>query len=347
MKSPTAIEIDFTEVVSQYAFYHGTIDRFQLIPQKLSNQNAWFEIDNRRWVIKFYRTGIISNKLKLSHQLQLQLIESGFPVAKLETSTDGQTLIKTANGYYSIHRWVEGRHIHSPSINSTAPTDVIREVASMLGRFHQLGAEEAHSGELATLDKAFSAPAELARTQDRRRDLKPSRIFRLRIKPIKTSFDRWILQHFEQLCQQASQLAEQLHKLPSFREFIAIHNDINWDNLIFNDDNKLAAIIDFDNLMPFSRQYEIGAATLVIAGTDNEAVTHFLNSYRQASGLNVDNAAVMIAMRHKCVRSIIWSIHSYLGGNIEDRAALQSWCKYLHYCLGRMDHLSEQLQPMP
>ena len=97
---------DLDSILKQYSFYNNKIDHFYNLPQKLTNFNSYIEIENQAWVVKRYQKNQVTQRLKLSHQIQSILFQDGFPCAKLENSRTGATFVEFNGFLYSIHRWI-------------------------------------------------------------------------------------------------------------------------------------------------------------------------------------------------------------------------------------------------
>lgn len=326
-------------VLSHYDFYNGTIDGLTAIPQRLTNLNARFRIGDKQWVIKRYTDSQTPEKLALSHQVQTLLAAQQFPVAHLEQTGNGKTLVALDHDFYSIHEWISGTHIDGVALQlgGKAPDEaLVREIAHALGRFHRLMrehfAETTHGTSQSLIEKPFHQPASLANRIREKRQAGLRRLWR-KVKPNKSAFERW-LDGMDPLLAQADEIA--LMSSESFRsprDLIVAHNDLNWENLIFDDAQHLKAIIDFDNVVITHRMLEVGAACIIFTGTHAQLRQAFLETYQHSSGLDIDMYALQTGMKIKCLRSLLWSAWSYQNNNIVDEAMLLEWCTYLSNCL--------------
>ena len=111
-----------------------------------------------------------------------------------------------------------------------------------------------------------------------------------------------------------------------------IHNDLTWENLILDEEFRVRAVIDFDNVTRAPWVLEVGAAAVVLAGTDPHKVEAFVTAYEEASGRGLDRDLVRLGMEVKCLRSITTSFVAHLGGHA-DPGLLAPWCRDLHASL--------------
>jgi len=329
---------ELSKILSHYPFYEGRIDSWIRIPQKLYNNNYCVNIDSIRWVVKCYSSSAVTERLKISHNVQLFLQKQNFPVACLETTNKGFSLVEESGQWFSVHRWVEGRQL-SPFSGGTKITDAtFGEVARVLAKMHlflaagNFGPQNEKTvmhGSLLFRRLALDGSA-LNRSQG----CQLSSLWLLRLKQRKNQFDKWILARLPSLIIFASRLEKQFVNTSGFGdEVMPIHNDINWENLIFSESNNLLAVIDFDNLIFGPRICEVGAAAIVIAGPDQKRIDSFIRDYSLGFGQSCSELSIWVAMVLKCLRSIFFSIRSYLDGKAKDLQILQTWCLYLDQCL--------------
>lgn len=328
-------------ILANYAFYPGKLDAFEEIPQRLTNLNARFRIGDRQWVIKRYTERNAPQRLALSHEVQRYLAEQHFPVAALEITRNGTTLVQHGDDYYSVHAWVSGRHVNGLRLHQQkqAPEDaIVQEIARTLGHYHRLMTgrflpeEDAARTEAAS--KALRQPAAIAERIRQKKRQQPLWNLKQKFRFNKSPLEQWLQSSLEGFLQQAEQLAVNRQIEPAaMDDLIVAHNDINWENLIFDDAGTLRAIIDFDNVAILPRQFEVGAACIVVAGPRRAQRQLFLEAYEQASGLTVTPAALQAGMQIKCLRSLLWSAWSNMHGNVADNELLADWCYYLADCL--------------
>ncbi len=326
------------EIFQYYPFYRGEIDDFSMIPQKLYNHNAIVTIGTSSWVLKCYPQDEFNSRLLLAHDLQLRLDEAGFPLAKLEQTKYGKTMVKLFDAVYSLHKWTEGKHL-SPSVHkSEKGIEIIQKVARAIGNLHRIAAAK-FKKRLAdrptiTGQDIFNGVQNIGQEFLKGQGLSLSGLNKLRFKLVKSDFDRWVIKRAPELANVVGSIVNSENSNSfDLEDPIPIHNDINWENLIFSDDDELLALIDFDNVVVGPREYEVGAAAIVIAGPDNVRLQKFVEAYQEVSGFECNPEKIQLGMILKCIRSIVFSIHSYASNGVEDIEMLQDWCFYLDGCL--------------
>lgn len=322
-------------VLAQYGFAAEQIESFDRLPQRVKNINFRVSAGGRDWILKCHTPAAAKN-LAFSHRLELLLAESGFPVAALQRTDTGATLVEHGGSFFTLHAWVSGRQftIGQRDRELAAQPALAGDLGRTLGTMHRIGEP------LVSQWPAGAAPGWLlagpSRTVTSIRRGRPPQLFkamRLRLRPKKTDFDRWILGRLPELYRDAASLATTRFPEQDAADLVVAHNDLNWENLIFGPGPELLAVLDFDNATALPRALDIGAAAAVLAGGSASRVDEFLAGYRQAHGQAVDLGLVTLGMRWKCVRSMLWSFDSYLSGRVADPALVASWCHHLHGCL--------------
>ncbi|WEV76938.1 phosphotransferase [Janibacter cremeus] len=329
---------------------HRVLARFGLPPASLESiapvvsgagRHAGLRVraDGREWVLKGHTSARSIERLALSHPLELRLAEVGFPVAPLCRALTGATLVEDGAVQYALHGWVDGRQIaigERDELLARHP-GVASELAMLVGRMHlvsaqqELGAAGSRRGEA---DRLLTLPR-LSLAEIRRPG---RRLFRrlhaLRLNPAKSAFERWIISVLPEMASRAEWLAGQsIARRVGRADLGLIHDDLNWENLVFDEAFRVRALLDFDNATVAPWVLEVGAAAVVLVGTDPRTVEEFVSAYEEASRMPVERDLVRVAMELKCVRSILTSIIAHLDGNgATARRAL--WCHHLHESLG-------------
>lgn len=333
MTEPTLSKDEVLEVLQHFDFFGGQLDELSIVPRRLTNQNARFRIEDREWVIKRYNANNPPKNLLLSHELQKCMIQHGLPVARLELTRSGESFVTLHQYIYTIHQWIRGVH-HNPIESGHAiSAKLVNEIAVNLGRFHSLVSthcEHRVEPELESAKSLLRTLRDNANDMHARSRLGVRRDTLWKWKPFKSRLDCWILESlpkFQTMAERLSTLS--LESMPSLQDVILAHNDINWLNLIFDQDENLIAIIDFDNIQFAPRQFEIGSAALVVSGGNGDFLNLFLKTYQEASGLSVDPDAVRISMLIRCARSYLWSVQAYRNNAIHDVSMLEAWMRFL------------------
>lgn len=315
------------------------------LPRRVRNENYRVRAGGRDWVVKRYTSPRAPQLLELPHAIERQLAATAFPVARIERTATGGTLVHHDAAHYSVHEWVSGDQfsIDQRTWLLARRPQLADDLAARLAQLHAvtLGLRDHRAADVAAL---LDQPRRTAARLRRFRLPRPSLLRALRMTPRKTSFDQWILTTVPEIEARARQLADgalrggRLTAALSTAEPVVLHNDVNWENLVFDEEPRLRALLDFDNAILGPRALEVGAAAVVLVGTDEGQLGRFLDAYQRAAGVQTDRELVELAMVLKCVRSILWSIHTYLShdrsrDDSPDAALLESWCRHLHASL--------------
>lgn len=292
------------------------------------------------WVLKRYAAAADRQALRHTHQLEQRLEQSGFPVAPLLPATSGQTLLESQGAAWSVHGWVEGRQFTVQDRDDLVGQDdaLVSHLGSALGTLHRTSRGLPQPPAPAVdPTRLLAAPRHAVRAlrRPRLRPPGPPRWLALRLRRDKSEFDRWVLQVLPEIAARARRLAAQ--PLPVGPEGVGlIHHDLNWSNLIFDEDRRLQALIDFDNATVAPWVLEVGSAAVVLAGRDPLRVERFVDAYETEAALPVDRAQVALAMEMKCVQSILNTVVTYLAGQT-DLSERGPWCRDLYASLESLD----------
>lgn len=297
--------------------------------------------DRGEWVVKRHR-GADIQRLSRSHRLESRLAEVGFPVAPLCRSDSGESLIEEGAAHYSVHGWVEGTQIsigHRAELIDRRPT-IVGEFAGMVGTLHRIsrslddGSEDLHTD----LHRLLRSPMLGLRALRRPRRSVLSRWQVLRLRRNKSDFDRWIIRVLPDIAGRADRLASQAvaHRFEG-SDMGLIHNDINWENLIFDEGLAVRALLDFDNAARAPWAVEVGSAAVVLVGAEPQLVSEFVEAYEDSSQIRIDHDLVQLAMEMRCVRAIVTSVVTYLDGNA-DLTLRAPWCYHMYDSLQMLNH---------
>ena len=94
-----------------------------------------------------------------------------------------------------------------------------------------------------------------------------------------------------------------------------IHGDIFWDNMLFSDD-KLIAILDFEEACHYYKLYDIGMCAVGCCGSggsfDMKKVSFLLDGYQQTNPLNKqEKKQLRIFMEYAAVAGSFWRFRQY------------------------------------
>lgn len=296
--------------------------------------------DGDDWVLKPYAGTVDLGRLLRAHRWEEHLAEAGFPVAPLRRSSSGESLVTDGGTSYAVHGWVQGRQVSIADRDDllACRPGLAGDLGAMVGTLHRISSEReegAGAGADGGPDRLLRAPRHAVRALRRPRPRPPwvSRWRALRRQRDTTDFDRWIIQVLPEVAAQAGRLARQpLAARPGPLDTGLIHHDLNWENLVLDEELRPCALLDFDNSTRAPWMVELGSAAVVLAGTDRHLVEQFLNGYQSRSPFTIDPGLVRQAMELKCVQSILNSVLVYLDGDT-DTTLREPWCRQLHAAL--------------
>lgn len=335
----TAVDVRATRLaLLEYGYDDSTIENIEPIAQRIKNVNFRVSAGGSEMVVKRYAAAGAQERLRGSHEYERFLAARGFPTAALLQTRSGETFTWSGGGWYTVHAWVEGQQIGTSTRDPAVAEhpDLLDGLASAVGTMLKLsrGFEPPHGAIRTVGARIMSQPLALAHSIRTRRRPLLTKANALRLKPRKSEFDRWILRTLPEVFAQADWLASRdVAPWVDAEEAIMVHNDINWENLIFDPDLRLKAVLDFDNAAVVPAALEIGAAAVTLAGPDLSTTGRFVSRVVAAAEIDTDLELVRLGMYLKCVRSILWSIDAYLSDRIGDDVALSAWCSHLHACL--------------
>lgn len=302
-----------------------------------SQESFRVRADGSDWVIKRYWQDTDLRRVSTAHEFELRLLEVGFPVAPLQRSTSGQTLLAHGDAHYALHGWVHGRQLTITDRNPLLAREprLAGDLGAMVGTLHRVSSEgDEHVEEEpdGDPDHLLRAPLYAVRTlrRPRRRPPLVSRWQELRLRRHKNDYEQWMLQIVPEVVSHARRIARRsiAHDLEP-TDIGLIHHDLNWENLVFDEQLHLRAVLDFDNSMRAPWVLEVGSAAVALVGTTPAAVDRFLAGYQSVSPFSVDPGLVRLAMEMKCVQSILNSVLTYLDGDT-DVTLREAWCRELY-----------------
>ena len=302
------------------------------LPQGIKNVNYRVQDRGAGWVLKAHPAGA-GVRLRRTHPFEQSLAAAGVPVAPLQTTTGHGTFVESEGGVFTLHGWVRGRQIGvaGREVAFLERPTLAGELGAVVGLIHRTGAplvdREAQPPDIPHL---LGAPMRTVASISHGPPHRFLKVARVRARRPTSGFDRWVLEHLTMLRREARSLAgPQPAQVVPGTDVVLAHNDLNWENLILDDDWSLAAVLDFDNAAPLPRALDVGAAAAVLIGSDGPRFEQFLDSYQRSAGTQVDRAAVLLGMRWKCLRSMLWSVDAYLSGRVQDPELVLAWCSAL------------------
>lgn len=337
-------EREARRVLLNHYFSRSDIERVDRIPQRITNVNFRVRASGRDWVLKHHDLSS-AERTRWCHELELKLMAAAYPVAGLQRSKSGETLVEDDGATYSLHAWVSGKQITIDQRESTFAEypGLVGELARALGRYHHLTASWIPSGDTRRLvapNRLLEGPRNTATSIRRGRPPQLFKALRLHFRPRKSDFDRWIVASLPNLYRRANYLAAtSIDESVDQSDVVMAHNDVHWENLIFSPTFELLALLDFEVPMQLPRAFDVGFVAAVLVGSHSSRLDEFLSVYDETSGQPVDRRVVAIGMHLKLVRSILWSVDAYLSGRVADPVLLATWCRHLYDDLPEFEEL--------
>lgn len=295
--------------------------------------------DGREWALKGYSADAALERLATAQTLEVQLASAGFPVAPLRAAPGGESIVEVGDASYSLHEWVGGQHVSIEDRDEVtdAHPHLVGHLGGLIATLHAISRHVPHEGPPTDPDRLLAAPRATMRQIRRSRRRWLSAWQRLRLKPGKSDFDRWVLEILPEVAHRSDGLAETsvASRVPP-SEVGLIHNDVTWENLVLDEQFRVRALIDFDNVTRAPWALEVGAAAAVVAGAAPDKVEEFVSAYEEGAGRGLDRDLVRVGMEVKCLRSITTSIVAHLGGHADPRR-LAPWCRDLHATLRTLE----------
>lgn len=323
-------------VLNEFGLSESLFEWMRPLSRGTKGASARVRANGSDWVLKSHTPTQANSRIVVAHHLELLLAEAAFPVAPLQRTTTGCTLVGDDSAQYSLHGWVHGQHatISARDRVIARRPGFVREIATALATMHKVALSLEPSTPtfpIATVEDRLEGPARTLRKLQKPRALGLSPWHRLHLKPRKTAFDRWIIVSFPRIAQEADAVAQSsLDRTFQGSQIIIVHNDINWENLVFDEQFRLRALLDFDNVTWAPREVEVGAAAVVLAGAEPRRVDEFVTAYQEAAGVSIDQEALALGMRLKCTQSLTHSIARYLTDRTVDTVLLEPWCRSLY-----------------
>lgn len=334
---------DLSKLFENYSYFNGSIVKFQHIGSQLYGECLKVDLPGNSFIVKKYESGFDKNRLLFTHEVQRDLLKVGFPLPKIETTKDNTTIVQVNGVAFVVQQWMDGECYSQIELNRHNDY-IVDNIGMLIGKLHRFVSERQYEIEndfCIHIDSILAKPSALIGSLLAANRFGISGILKLKLKVWKNSYDRWIITNHKKWVKALSILNKINIEKSYFDHIIPIHNDINWENILFDKDNKIKAVIDFDNMHYAPRAYEVGAAAIVIAGADRDRLKRFLNNYSTASGFVDQKNTLYCCMLIKCLSSIAFSAQAYIDGKKENIDLLYKWSTYLSKCL---DYVVEEIE---
>lgn len=329
------LQADASRALSQYGFDPVDVDQFERMPVGVKNLNFRVRACGEDWVLKCHPGARAAQSLARTQRFEQALAHDGLPVARLHRTPSGDTVVTQPSGSFTLHSWVEGRHIPIDRRDDTfsGSPQLASRLGELVGHLHRVGTDLAGTDRI-DVARLLAGPRRSVSSIRRGPPHRFQKMARLRLRRSPSDLDRWILQRWPWLRREARQLGS-ADLAPRFdaTDVVLAHNDLNWENLLLGPDLDIVAVLDFDNATPMPRALDLGAAAAVLIGPHEDRLTDFLEAYAETTGHVPNRDLVRIGMRWKCVRSMLWSIDSRVSGRVADERMVATWCRALESCV--------------
>jgi Ser/Thr protein kinase RdoA (MazF antagonist) len=205
------------------------------------NHNFIVETTEETYVLKAYATRLYKPEwIRQTCEVQNRVQAGGVPVSRLIHTLDGQILCQTDAGFYLLSRFVEGRHHARKQIPAKAAFEMGRTLGQLLEALRQV--EDV---------TPFALPDPGERAAHLRKLAGAAELLRAESVVDETAYQVLCakLEALERLCE----LPVRLGDVPTQW----VHGDYHDLNVIFDEEDYVVAVIDFDNLRCRPRGYEV------------------------------------------------------------------------------------------
>lgn len=260
-----------------------------------SRRNDVYRIEtpDGTYVAKLYSRSV---NLTVSHRLLERLRDASFEVPMPINSTDGTRCVELDERVLTLSEFHDGRRFDSSE-------EQVRAAAEALSEIHTLG-REPDSCEVG--DPSESASRYLTTLREKR--------------------DDWIASgllstiEYEDVVQAASQAADRLFRDFQTTSAVYIHGDYIGQNVLFDNNNEVAVVLDWENVRCDLAYAEVANAANVFAvslsegssaAIDPERLGPFLTTYRQTRETDFKPEILFEFMIRESVSSVVWGFKNY------------------------------------
>jgi len=324
-------------LLKEFPLLDGPLEKFELLPQGLFNENAQLIIAGQKYVLKKMATGRSVERHRYGATLQKVLAEGGFPCPAVVVNKNGDVISEYQGRMWSIQTWAEGSNCSDDLKNGSKGSDIRSDIGTAVGKLHALASQAQIEGKLppAPDDAQLSLTSMLARINTTGKGLfsgsllRPSKARRLKLSLNKTPLQKEVvalLPTLEKGCQQLENWDPGPH--PELSTTGTCHGDINWENLFFKE-ARLTAVLDFDNAMEMSPAFDAVAAAAVVCGSNAEFQDAFFKAYSLAGGIDIDPSLIPPLMLMKYVRSLLFQVGVAMSDGTGNDALASKWMAFL------------------
>ncbi|MGB8954970.1 MAG: phosphotransferase [Tumebacillaceae bacterium] len=249
----------------EYNIRNAALTPFEL---GVVNRNYRVDADGERYVLKSYATQHYKpQEIRRVIQIQELVRTQGFPVPAVIPNRQGEGVTETADGFVVLSRFAEGHHLERGHI----PPNAARSMGETLGRLQTL---------LEPIEELRPyKPSDLAITIEFLEKMLGMAEQKLGHTPAHEAARETLRWKIRALPMMEPYLA----KFETLRSQL-LHGDYQETNVLFDDQQRVSAVIDFDNIRVLPRARELMRAMSICFFVQGELLPEafdFLSAYHE------------------------------------------------------------------
>lgn len=237
-------KIEVMKILEKFDIHN--ISSFELLSGGSENTNYLVNTENGKYVLCIFEQKTEKNAKELTNLLK-HLEINNFNTSKLIYTSDNESVIIWKNKPVIIKVFIEGK------ISKDLPSHLLKLVGKALAKLHQINVPEYLPKQLNYGVEKFSNVKKYSANSE---------------------FDIWLNDILEYI------LPYLKLNLPKS----IIHSDVFWDNVIIDEGDNTATIIDFEESVNYYRLFDIGMTIIGICGEEKninmKKIKHLLDGYQ-------------------------------------------------------------------
>lgn len=312
------------------------------------NHNVTVTTRAGKKLLKRYRPQWRPATVVYAHSILDRLAEVGFPVPRLATALDGQSLVEREGRLYALLEFVDGASYSGRFLLRPDRRRLMALAGITLARFHGAlcGFTPLGSHHLGFADYSGPRRRDLAWYHDRVGELREHS--RRLARPEDQPLADWLVEHGESLVAQLGRVDAQLAGSPLTRT--VIHGDYGLHNLLFQKDGTVTPV-DFElarlewrlsDLVSCLSRFRYGEGSY-----DFESIRWFVTAYDREQPLSDDEWRLFpLVWRFYKLQGAIqyWGSYFETGGPARKLSAARDAAEQAAWAEARQDYLRVQLR---
>ena len=277
----------------------------------------------QKFVLKLFKPSRKRELVFFDVSVMDYLSSNGLPTPRIISGVNDKRIFKFGKQYGVVLEHVSGKHKSKKSVTKTELKSLAETIAKMhllLKKFEPNGKKE-HQ-DLFYLDYAakfqkqnFPTLKKLFLTKTQKRLFK---------RICGKNLDNTI--HFCK--QELEHLKKQMPKTYESNKKGIIHHDINFDNLLFRD-NQLVALLDFDES---TKGFWLSDLAIITGELTKEQKKYFLKKYSEKIPLSKEEIKLIpILRRHYKLLNLMWTLLEF-AKYLRNEASLEKVNDYINFC---------------